>query len=367
MVGFDVKKDRSIMVTIDPSVFEDIVSYFRIDSDYLRKNYSIELGSADEGLITTVGYLRKLSNYLKIPVSTFFLKTSPEFPPLLTDFRKSTGVLTKNTINAMRRAQWYQDILKRLLVDVDPTLDFSFSLEDDPVEAGELVSSSIGFEALRKDSRDPNDLFKSVRDKLEENNIFVFKENFPPEEARGLSLSSSPPVIVVNQSDRTTSMVFTVLHELGHLLLHKPGVSDPVRVTGSRSSVELWCDDFAAAITIPSHYLEDIDLSDDRDIGSGISEIAAALRVSKHSVAQALKRLRKIRTIQYVEYINRPFRKVRDRDTRIPPSVLALSMKGRRFARYIVDARSSDKISDAEACEILGVKGKYLDEIVQMV
>ena len=74
--------------------------------------------------------------------------------------------------------------------------------------------------------------------------------NLSVEEMRGFAApDDSVPAIVVNTNDDPRARAFTVVHELGHLLLAALG--EP---TGAET--EAWCDDFAGEVILPRHWLE---------------------------------------------------------------------------------------------------------------
>jgi Zn-dependent peptidase ImmA (M78 family) len=91
--------------------------------------------------------------------------------------------------------------------------------------------------------------------------ILVLQYRLPDGELQGLSLPAAnggPPVIFVNQGDWINARIFTLLHELGHLVLaHEGGICDPWR-QGSRLSsqtVEGRCNRLAGAVLVPGEHL----------------------------------------------------------------------------------------------------------------
>jgi Zn-dependent peptidase ImmA (M78 family) len=91
--------------------------------------------------------------------------------------------------------------------------------------------------------------------------ILVLQHRLPDAELQGLSLPAAnggPPVVFVNQGDWINARIFTLLHELGHLVLaHDGGICDPWRFGPRFSSgnLESRCNRFAGAVLVPAEDL----------------------------------------------------------------------------------------------------------------
>jgi Zn-dependent peptidase ImmA (M78 family) len=75
------------------------------------------------------------------------------------------------------------------------------------------------------------------------------------EELRGLALTDLKPfVIIVSSSDSIKARIFSLLHEYGHILLHKPALCIPNKPTVEQrgQAIEHWCNHFAAAFLLPA-------------------------------------------------------------------------------------------------------------------
>ena len=82
---------------------------------------------------------------------------------------------------------------------------------------------------------------------------------YDPNEFSGFSLSDDyAPIIFVNGRDTKNAQIFTLLHELGHLLLGESGVSVSdgneelhQQRAEQQAHNERWCDSFAAHFLVP--------------------------------------------------------------------------------------------------------------------
>jgi Zn-dependent peptidase ImmA (M78 family) len=92
--------------------------------------------------------------------------------------------------------------------------------------------------------------------------IFVFKDAFKVNEYSGFCLYDDIfPIIYVNNSTTKTRQIFTLFHELAHLLFHTSGIdtlSDeyiPLLPDDARR-IEIICNRFAAAFLVPEAAFE---------------------------------------------------------------------------------------------------------------
>ena len=117
------------------------------------------------------------------------------------------------------------------------------------------------------------------RDCIEDKGIFVFKDAFQNEFVDGFSLVHVEfPVIYLNNSRPHVRQIFSLFHELAHLLLGANGITRGVKIGGER--IERFCNQFAAEFLVPSSDLEtrlDFPNYDDTAIG----ELASHYKVSR--------------------------------------------------------------------------------------
>ena len=99
--------------------------------------------------------------------------------------------------------------------------------------------------------------FKAWRKAFEECGVFVFKEAFKDDLFSGFCLYDERfPLIYVNNSKPDTRQVFTLFHELPHLLFGTGGVDKPLEdyihfLQGDNKRIEVLCNSFAAAFLVP--------------------------------------------------------------------------------------------------------------------
>ena len=142
--------------------------------------------------------------------------------------------------------------------------------QDSPREVAEFLRKELEVEKLRDEAVDAGDLFKKLRSRLESHGVLVMRMgqvanktrwSLNPQEFRGFTLIDDDklaPLIFVNRKDIEEAQLFTLGHELGHLVTGGSGVSneDILDFDEGRPMVERFCDQVAEELIVPSAKFE---------------------------------------------------------------------------------------------------------------
>jgi Zn-dependent peptidase ImmA (M78 family) len=130
---------------------------------------------------------------------------------------------------------------------------------------------------------------KVWRKSLLDTGIFVFKDAFRVNEYFGFSLYDDVfPIVYVNNSSTKTRRMFTLLHELAHLLFHTSGVdtledSYVPALPARQKRIEILCNQFATQFLVPEKaFAEAIAGSDHSERTAEL--IAARFHVSREVI-----------------------------------------------------------------------------------
>lgn len=215
----------------------------------------------------TYHQLEKLADKFKVPVAVFFFPEPPNLPPIEETFR-TLGPAQFDEIPPqirllLRKARAFQIGLDELNQGRNPaerliTRDLSFGL-DDPVESIAAQARDyldVSFEEQFK-WKDDDSALKAWRKALLDVGVYVFKDAFKQDDYSGFSLYDTEfPIIYVNNSTAKTRQIFTLFHELAHLLFYTSGVDtfqdDFINgLAPDKRQIEIICNRLAACILMP--------------------------------------------------------------------------------------------------------------------
>jgi Zn-dependent peptidase ImmA (M78 family) len=231
-----------------------------------------EAGSAHP----TYAQLERLADEYGVSLNVLLLPEPPAGPRPPPDFRApSPGIrepISRATRRELRRARYLQELLAEVRALPLPSLP----APREGADAAAIARQALGVTVDRQLAwHDEREAIRGWRAALNGLGVLVLQYSLPVDELLGLSLTATgdgPPVILINQSDYPNSRTFTLLHELGHLVLeHEGGICDPWRSGPGlpSSSVEARCNRFAGAVLVPSDHLaaqpEAVLISDEAD------------------------------------------------------------------------------------------------------
>ena len=111
---------------------------------------------------------------------------------------------------------------------------------------------------------------KKWRETVQSHGVFVFKDSFKDSNFSGFCLYDKKfPIIYINNNEAKARQIFTLFHELAHILFHTSGF-DPLdesyfrgQLKGTNKKIEMMCNEFAGAFLVPEESLpKNIELKD---------------------------------------------------------------------------------------------------------
>ncbi|AFY39868.1 helix-turn-helix domain protein [[Leptolyngbya] sp. PCC 7376] len=216
---------------------------------------------------------------------------------------------------------------------------------------------------------------------VEKLGILVFKSSHakvPLEEMRGLAIwDESLPAIALNASDTDNGKIFTLMHELAHLSLHKNGVWGlHENLSGSASDIEVFCNHVAGAILVPNQALTEnpvvIPLPSDCDSLSDddIRFIARKFCVSGEVILRRLLISGKISQSFYEEkckYLRSLPISKRGGGGNSQYAKKIVSREGSLFPNIVLRAMFAEKIPMNKASSYLNTKVKHFGDLEALV
>lgn len=249
-----------------------------------RAGYSMEDASrvfkkiaaweAGEALPTYV-QVENMAERFKIPVAVFFFPKPPEVPAIEQSFRTLTAedfaAIPRTVRLFLRRGQAMQVNLAELNDGKNPsprliTRDLKFTPNTSLDKIAAEVRAYLGVSIKEQTS------WKSVDDALEKwrevfatkAGVYVFKDAFHAPNYFGFCLYDDEfPVVYLNNSSAKSRQIFTLFHELGHLLFHTSGIDilDDTflnHLGNNEQKIEMICNGLAARVLVPDFVLDEL-------------------------------------------------------------------------------------------------------------
>jgi Zn-dependent peptidase ImmA (M78 family) len=323
----------------------------------------------------TVTQLRNLGNVYKRPLAFFYLPAPPESQTYIKDFRHFRDQSKKKLSPALRlevrKAQARRDISLGLLGDFDDNpkvFDATASMEEGPEVVGKRIRGllDVSFEQQVNLQTDYEALH-FWRDAIEASGVLVFQATIDKEVMRGFSMWFSPlPVLVMNSKDSPYGRVFTMIHELAHLMLRSAGLCDL-----GENKIEVFCNAVAGETLVPSEFIlsERIIQGNPTYIWSDeiLSGLATRYSVSREVILRRLLSLGKT-SRRFYELKKEEWAKTfKDKQGFAPVPARVIAASGKTFVRLVLDGYHQEKISSTDAAQYLGVKLKHLHDIEQIL
>ena len=325
--------------------------------------------------------IEKLASVYKRPLAAFLLSKPPQEPPLPKDYRTELSIkhkpLTSNTLLAIRKARKLQisaiELNKELNNPIKP-ISIRASLSQNPEEVAEIVRAEIvpnDFAISTVKSSD--EAFEAWKKLLENNGVFVFQIGIQQREIKGFSIiEGSLPAIIVKKSDEANSKLFSLFHELTHILLNDSGICDMIEDTLS-PNIEKFCNHFAGAFLVPAekllnHYLVIQNKQSRIWDKHNLNVIANEFKVSKEVILRRLLILGRTTNDFYKrwreKYVKeyRPFGKGR-RD----PAKACIKERGDKYVSMVFSAYEQAKINTLDAADYLGVKIDQIPKVHELI
>lgn len=341
----------------------------------------------------TLAQLEKLAyNVYKRPLAVFFLPKPPKETTPKQDFR----TLPDNEITNLspelrliiRRAKHHQLVLKQINDNKNPLFkpihrEFNFDSINSNNKTANKLREYLGItKRLQQSFRNIEEAFNYYRNLIEHNGIFVFQ--YPLKEARGFSLMDREfPVIVINSGDSPNGKIFSLFHELCHILFNTGGVFRDYyseELKQKPNQIEVLCNQFASDILLPGYeLLNETLILENRDnkewTEDTLREIAFIFKVSKEVVLRKLLDEGKTTQAFYVKtrnkwnekYKNDLEKKQKTQQGGPTYHVTNMSHLGKNFVTQVLTNFHSGKLTASQVADFLSIKLNRIPEYEKKV
>lgn len=290
----------SVRIDVRPALLEWARARSGIaDEDWDRRFPRFEAWLAGEPP-PTLKQLEAFANKTHTPLGFLFLDEPPVESVPIPDFRTigDHGVGDGEMVSAdlldvvytcQARQEWYRD--HQLFNGEDPVpFVGSVTIATPIVEAAATMSAVFNWNAeTRAGCRSWSEALTQLRENAEAAGVLVMisgivgsntHRKLRPEEFRGFALIDTyAPLIFINGADSKAAQVFTLVHELAHVLLGESALSDLDPVAVRSNSIERWCNQVAAEVLVPSTEFREL-FNPAADLRAQLDPLATHFRVS---------------------------------------------------------------------------------------
>ena len=323
----------------------------------------------------TIKQLEQFAKSVHVPIAYLLLPEPPKEVSPIPMFRGKAGKgkfdlnVYQTILDVHGKQEWLSDYLAENEVDECPFVgkyDISVPVQDMAV----IIRNYLGMEIdWMLQFRSPDKAVSFFVEKIESAGICVFSNGvvgnnshrpLSVDECRGFALVSdtNAPMIFVNNRDSKTAQMFTLAHELTHVLV---GVSAGYAgIDGDyQDRVETYCDKVAAEFIVPAILLN--------KNWTSIDSCAKLFNVSRLVIARRTHDLGLITDAEYRTFFLRY--KASLTDNKIQSSggdFYRTSAKrvGKLFAAYIYSAVRSEQLSYTEAYRLTGLYGRTFEKFM---
>lgn len=213
----------------------------------------------------TYAQIKMLGAYYRKPIAVFFFPTVPEYKNIPASCRtlpdSMFSVFNRDVVKIVDWARAMQINLYELNNNLNPSkikltsLDFNASNLD--ITAQQLRNFLQAPLTEQKKIQKKEDAFEYWRDRFYSIGVYVFKNAFKDNSVSGFCIYDEEfPVICINNSLAFSRQIFTLFHEIYHLIIKTSGVDllDDRGIFLSHnfdSSKERLCNSFAGAFLVP--------------------------------------------------------------------------------------------------------------------
>lgn len=335
----------------------------------------------------------------KRPLAVFFRAEPPKEASIEKDFRNLTSSeithLSTEMRLVLRKAKRLQNLVRELNKDNKTELEykkFKVSIKDNPITTANSFREFLGLSIEEQKKWKPDNSFDHFKEYIEKIGIYIFQFQMPFEEARAFSLTDDYPIIALNTDDAKNGRIFSLFHEVCHILFNIGGVfkdKESKNRKGEYAEIEDFCNRFAASFLVPEVlFKKDIDFSNqklkewsDKDL----EKLSRLYSVSKEVVLRKLVDLKLAsKSFYFIKkklwdaelksrkelILQKQKQKILEEGRTsggIPIDVKIVSEKGKPFISKVLEGYEKGNLTYGDISEYLEVKLDYLPKIIERI
>lgn len=262
--------------------------------------------------LPTFKQAQEIAKKLHIPFGYLYLKEPPQEKEIIPDLRTINNLKNpklsfelKELIKIMKyKQEWYKDYVNQndLIIKSLPR----YKIDTDTNIIVKYIIDFFDLSDIIAKGKKRDDFLKESINKLENTGILIMRDSIFKgntkralniDEFRGFAIyDDNMPLIFINTKDSKAGQIFTLFHELAHILLGESGIS--IDEINPNNEIELKCNDISANVLMPTEKFK-YEFYKVKSNPNYIKDLSDIFSVSCFSV---LLRLKNMKLIPYNEY-----------------------------------------------------------------
>lgn len=371
-----------VKVNVEPRIIE--WAYFRSSKSESIKSKFSKLDEWISGESSPT--LKQLEEYAKAtatPLGYFFLKEPPNetlpIPHYRTLDEDSPEKYSPELIDTIHMMQRRQEFMKEYLDEqIGEKLSFVSSFKgNSAIDLAKNIRELLNIEENWASFFSTwHEALKFLINKCEDNFITVMvngivgnntHRKLNVDEFRGFVLvDENAPLIFINGSDAKSAQIFTLIHELGHLILGSSAIVAASPINNADYSVERMCNEAAVEFLCPEEIFIGIWNRTSNEVNK-FELLARTFKVSQIVVARRLLELGFINKEVFYEFYNEYKEMIQQKPKSNGGNFYTTSrMKlGDLFTRAIIYRTQTKAIQYTDAYRLTGLKGNVFQKYVE--
>jgi len=360
---------KSIEVKTNPKVLKALreTSGYTIEEVAKKLNTTIgKINETEEGFSSfTLTQIKKLADIYKRPLGAFFTNTLPKMVEL-PDYRINREKrLTPQVYTAQRRAYY---LTNKLIELTDKRSQIPSLIEIlKPDELAREFRKYLNADLLK--AKKSEELLAYYKQVLEEKLLIsIIELPLKADDVRGFSISSGISCIVLNEEDKPQIKLFSLFHEVYHLIKRTSGICS-IEIEQKGRGIESECDSFSAEFLVPLDDLEKECKNFSRLDETAISKLSEIYGVSKQVIMLRLLWSGYITNEKYNQLKKEGVEKLKEKKQKIFGrrnwDKVFRNRVGNLAVKETNNAYRSGKISYSEVFDILNMKTKYIEKFLE--
>lgn len=324
---------------------------------------------------------RLAASHYKVPVAVFYFPEPPDIEDPVARFRRLPDYererFSPDTLHKVRLLQAYQVSLRQLMPPGGPAKRIADvvrpSVNDDTRQVARRIREYAGVDlSAQIASSSAERALKLWRHALEGCGVFTFKDTLNDRFISGLCLLDPEyPVVLVNNSTSFTRQLFTLLHELSHILYRVHGVTDESEeyfsyLEPQQRRIEILSNQLAAEVLVPSAAFNEDAASVRRNGLSAVSMIADKYCVSREVILRRLLDLGLVTTEYYQKAaaeMAADYKRLKGASGHGNFYLTRLAYLGEGFAKLALSHYRTGRLSPQEVAVHLNINSRHLGKL----